>query len=239
MARTLQPGGVLFLQVGSTAGPDGNPYPIDALIFSHLAAMGLTFQTRIAWVIPHGLTPKRRLAERYETALVFTKGPVPRVFNPNAIRLPQKQPGKKAFKGPNKGSLSGHPLGAFPSNVWQISNAGHNRQGATGEHPAQMPAELARRAILLYSNPGDLVCDTFAGSGTTQSEAIRTGRAFTGADLFYADTRAKRLAAVAPDLVTPLTGVTDESLAVWEAEAKPVHIGARPVSSIPAQAVLI
>ncbi|OGU23757.1 MAG: hypothetical protein A2580_17900 [Hydrogenophilales bacterium RIFOXYD1_FULL_62_11] len=227
MARTLAPGGTLFYQVGSTRGPDGGLVPIDTVLFQHLITMGLTFKTRIAWVVPHGLTPKRRLAERYETALVFTKGPEHRVFNPDPVRTPQRQPGKRAFRGPNKGQLSGNPFGAHPSNVWTIPNARHNAPGRVEGHPAQMPVELARRAILLWTLPGDLVVDCFSGSGTTAEAAIRTGRAFSGCDLFYEDLRAQRLAAVSPDLSTPLPGITDESLAVWQAEARPVHVPAR------------
>ena len=227
MVRTLAPGGTLFLQVGSTRGPDGGLYPLDCLLFQHLSNMGLTFHSRVCWVQPHGLTPKRRLAERYETALVFSKGPQ-LVFNPTPARMPQKQPSKRAFKGPNKGQLSGHPLGAFPSNVWHISNAGNDRKDGVEGHPAQMPAELARRAILLYTLPQDLVCDVFSGSGTTHSECVRTGRGFTGCDLFYEDMRAKRLEQVSPDLVTMLPGVTDESLAVWQAEARIVEVPPNP-----------
>lgn len=226
MARTLCDGGVLFYQVGATRGPDGGLFPLDVLLFQHLLTMGLTFQSRVAWVIPHGLTPKRRLAERYETALVFTKGPAPRVFNPTPARTPQKQPGKRAFKGPNAGQVSSHPFGAAPTNVWPISNAGHNRGGRVDGHPAQMPVDLARRAIQLYTLPGDLVCDPFAGSGTTAEAALATGRAFTGCDLFYEDVRRARLASVAPDLVSHLPGVTEQTLPVWQAEARAVHVPA-------------
>jgi DNA modification methylase len=224
-ARTLMPGGVLFMQVGATHGPDGVLYPIDIACFEHLRQMGLTFQSRIAWVTPHGLTPKRRLSERYETALVFSKGPAPRVFNPDPVRVPQKQPAKRSFKGKRKGELSGHPFGAFPSNVWHISNVRHNVPEKVA-HPAQMPIELARRAILLYSNCDDLVMDCFAGSGTTAAACIETGRAFSGCDLSYEDLRRERLSKVAPDLVCLLPGVTKQSLAVWQAEARPVHVPA-------------
>lgn len=228
-ARILQQGGVLFLQVGATRGPDGHSlYPIDIMLFQHLQAMGLTFQSRVIWTIPHGLTPKRRLAERYETALVFTKGPSPRTFNPTPARQPQQNPGKRAFKGPRKGELSGHPFGAFPTNVWHIGNAGHNRKDGVTGHPAQMPTELVRRAILLYTTPQDLVVDPFSGSGTTHAECIRTGRAFSGADLHFENLRSARLAKVAPDLVSTLPGVTDESMSVWSAEAVPVHVPASP-----------
>jgi DNA modification methylase len=203
--------------------------PLDVLLYEDLRRTGLEFQNRIVWVVPHGLTPRRRLAERYETILVWSKGAP--TFNPNAARVPQRQPSKRAFKGQRRGALSGHPLGAWPTNVWTVRNVGHNhRDRACGDHPAAFPVALAKRALLLYSMPGDLVCDPFSGSGSTQIAALETGRAFVGADLFYEDLRARRLAAAVPDLATPLPGVTSESLAVWQAEAARVDHPARPIT---------
>lgn len=219
-ARVVKPGGVIVVQAGSTRDETDTLVPLDILLFDTIKKTGLSFQNRIAWLIPHGLTPKRRLSERHETALVFAKGE-PSVFNATPARTPQKQPGKKAFKGPNKGKISSHPHGAWPSNVWAISNIGANHPEKTG-HPAQYPVELARRAIMLYTMPGDLVVDPFSGSGTTHEAARRTGRAFSGADLFYADMRDKRMNGLEMDNVTTLPGVTDETIAVWAAEAREV-----------------
>lgn len=223
-SRILKPGGTLILQVGATRDETQTLIPIDSLLIDPAKKAGLGFISRIAWVIPHGLTPKRRLAERYETAMVFSKGEQT-TFNPSAARIPQKQPGKRAFKGPNKGKLSGHPLGAHPTNVWNIPAIGHNNPEQT-DHPAQFPLELAKRAIMLYSMPGDIVIDPFSGSGTTHAACIQTGRTFSGADLYYEDTRSARLREIFPDLYSSLSGVTDESLAVWQAEARPVTIQA-------------
>src|SRR3546814_9358154 len=74
------------------------------LIFDAIKRTGLNFQSRVAWVVSHGLTPKKRLSERYETALIFSKGE-PSVFNPASARTPQKQPNKRSYKGPHKGKL--------------------------------------------------------------------------------------------------------------------------------------
>jgi len=222
MSRVLAPGGVIFLQVGQTYLDDGSLYPIDVMLFNYLREMGLSYQSRIVWTVGHGLSPKRRLAERYETVLVFSKGEAT-VFNANAARIPQKEPGKRAFKGPNKGQLSGHPLGAWPTNVWHIPAVGANN-GEKTDHCAQFPLALVKRAILLYTKPGQLVCDPFNGSGTTQVGCVETGREFAGCDLFYAQTRAQRLAAVSADVLCDLPGVTDELLAVRQAEAGAVRL---------------
>lgn len=238
-ARVLKPGGVICFQVGSTRDWMGQLLPLDVAVFEYFRQCHLTFQNRVVWTVPHGLTPKQRLAERYETLLIFSKGEP--TFNPNAARIPQKQPGKRAFKGPNQGKLSGNPLGAWPTNVWDdIGNVGHAHPDKEfGDHPAQFPLALAKRAILLYSMPGDVVCDVFSGSGTTQVGAIQTGRAFIGCDLFYEDLRAKRVGATQPDLVTPLTGITDASLAVWQAEARKVELPAVPRSLAEEQQQLV
>lgn len=220
MARTVKPGGIVALNVGKTIDRNGRLMPMSNLIFDDLISSGLQFQTEVIWTIPHGLTPKERLAERHETILIFSKGD-PSVFNANAARKPQKQPSKRSYKGPNKGQLSCNPLGAHPTDVWDdIVNVRHNHpERAHGAHPAQFPVLLPKRAIMLYTNPGDLVVDPFSGSGSTAVAAIESGRDFTGCDLFYEDLRARRIAAAAPDSVCKLTGVTDESVAVWQAEA--------------------
>lgn len=57
--------------------------------------------------------------------------------------------------------------------------------GPHGYHryPAKFIPQLVRRIIEDYSEPGDLVGDTFLGSGTTGVEALRCGREFWGADI--------------------------------------------------------
>lgn len=230
MARTLRPGGVVCLNVGKTRDWEDRLMPLDVLLYEDLRRAGLSFQSRVVWTVTHGLQPKSRLADRYETVLVFSKGEQA-TFNPNVARIPQKEPGKRAFKGPNKGNLSGNPFGAFPTDVWDdIPQVGHNHPDRKeGVHPAQFPKRLAKRAMLLYTIAGDLVCDCFSGSGSTAVAAIETGRAFVGADLFYEELRAKRIANAALDNYSPLPGVTDESVAVWQAEARRVSHDAKPI----------
>ena len=49
-------------------------------------------------------------------------------------------------------------------------------------HSTQKPEELLYRIILATSNPGDMVLDPFAGSGTTAAMAKKLGRNFIGFD---------------------------------------------------------
>jgi DNA modification methylase len=224
MERTVKPGGVVAINVGKTLDMNGQLMPISHMIYEDLVKSGLQFENEIVWTIPHGLTPKKRLSDRHETIMIFSKGGA-RTFNANAVRTPQKQPGKRAYKGPNRGELSGNPYGAHPSDVWSdIVNIRHNHpEKKHGAHPAQFPIDLPKRAILLYTNPGALVCDPFSGSGSTQIACVEAHRNFIGCDLFYEDLREKRLADATADTMSLLTGVTDETVAVWQAEAKRVE----------------
>lgn len=47
-------------------------------------------------------------------------------------------------------------------------------------HPTQKPDWLMERLVADFSDPGDLILDPFAGSGTTGVAAIRLGRRFIG-----------------------------------------------------------
>lgn len=49
-----------------------------------------------------------------------------------------------------------------------------------GIHPTQKPVDLFAYLVATYSNPGELVCDPFMGSGTTGIAAVRLGRGFVG-----------------------------------------------------------
>jgi adenine-specific DNA-methyltransferase len=102
-------------------------------------------------------------------------------FNLDSIRVPQKYPNKRHYKGPRKGELSGNPLGKNPGDVWEIGNVKHNHPEKT-DHPCQFPVELVRRLILAFTNVGDVIVDPFMGSGTTAVSATLEGRDYIGFD---------------------------------------------------------
>ena len=52
-----------------------------------------------------------------------------------------------------------------------------------GKHPTQKPVSLIDRCIRASTNPGDIVFDPFAGSGTTGVAALALGRRFLGVEL--------------------------------------------------------
>ena len=55
-----------------------------------------------------------------------------------------------------------------------------NNPDRTGKHPTEKPVSLMSELVGLFSNPGELICDPFMGSGTTGVSAARMGRRFVG-----------------------------------------------------------
>lgn len=50
-------------------------------------------------------------------------------------------------------------------------------------HPTQKPTELVQQLIEMFSEPGQLICDPFLGSGTTAIAAVNTGRHYIGYEI--------------------------------------------------------
>jgi len=178
--RVLSPKGSLCWQVGNFV-KDGEVFPLDILFYPLFKKQGLKLRNRIVWYFGHGLHCSKRLSGRHETILWFTKGDDYH-FNLDPIRIPQKYPGKRHFKGPNKGKLSGNPFGKNPSDVWDIPNVKSNHIEKT-IHPCQFPVELIERLVLSMTKKGDLVYDPFLGVGTTAVASFRHGRRVAGAEI--------------------------------------------------------
>lgn len=179
--RILKNGGSICWQVGNhIAGPQ-EILPLDIALYPIFASHGLKLRNRIVWHFEHGLHCSKRLSGRYETILWFTKGD-DYAFDLDPVRVPQKYPGKKQFKGPNAGKFSCNPLGKNPSDVWIFPNVKHNHIEKT-VHPCQFPVELVERLVLALTSEGDLVVDPYIGVGTTAVAAIRHKRRAAGADI--------------------------------------------------------
>jgi len=181
-ARILAHDGSLCWQVGNHISQDGEVFPLDVYIYRICKRLGLKLRNRIVWYFEHGLHCKNRLSGRYETILWFTKSDR-YVFNLDAIRVPQKYPGKKYFKGEKAGQFSCNPLGKNPGDVWVIPNVKHNHVEKT-IHPCQFPIELVERLVLALTNAGDLIVDPYLGVGSSACAAILNKRRAAGADLY-------------------------------------------------------
>lgn len=178
--RVLAANGSLCWQVGNHIGKEGEVFPLDIFIYRICKRLGLKLRNRIIWCFEHGLHCRKRLSGRYETILWFTKTD-DYIFNLDTIRIPQKYPGKKYFKGEKAGQYSCNPLGKNPADIWTIPNVKHNHVEKT-IHPCQFPIELVERLVLALTNPGDLVVDPYVGVGSAACAAVLHERRAAGAD---------------------------------------------------------
>jgi adenine-specific DNA-methyltransferase len=189
--RVLRDDGSICWQVGNF-GEGGEVFPLDIYYYDIFKKFGLFLRNRIIWHFGHGLHASRRFSGRYETILWFTKSDK-YVFNLDTVRVPSKYPGKRHFKGPNKGKPSGNPLGKNPSDIWQvvaqdweeelwdIPNVKANHPEKT-IHPCQFPIELVERCVLALTNEDDWVFDPYAGVGSSLIAATKHNRRAMGCE---------------------------------------------------------
>lgn len=185
LIRVLSPHGSICWEVGNFVDK-GEIFPLDIFYYQIFKKHELQLRNRIVWRFGHGLHASNRFSGRYETILWFTKTKN-YTFNLDAVRVPSKYPGKRHFKGPNKGRLSGNPLGKNPSDIWttiqedwdseiwDIPNVKSNHPEKT-IHPCQFPVELVERCVLALTNEDDWVLDPFAGVGSTVLAALKNKR---------------------------------------------------------------
>ncbi len=101
-------------------------------------------------------------------------------FGPDGCSMPRR----KTF-------LSEHD-GVIPWTWWTNKEVGHNQEakkeiialfGAANVFDTPKPERLIERVIHIATNPGDLVLDSFLGSGTTAAVAHKMGRRYIGIEM--------------------------------------------------------
>ncbi|EQD54302.1 DNA methylase N-4/N-6 domain-containing protein, partial [mine drainage metagenome] len=157
LTRVVADTGSVCWQVGNYV-ERGEVFPLDIYFYPIFKRLGLRLRNRIVWHFGHGLHASRRFSGRYETLMWFTKGDRYK-FNLDLVRVPSMYPGKRYYKGPKKGQVSGNPLGKNPSDFWEglaeewddatwnIPNVKFNHPEKTN-HPCQFPVELVERCVL-------------------------------------------------------------------------------------------
>ena len=192
LVRVLADTGNLCWQVGNYVDK-GEVFPLDIYFYEIFKRFGLKLRNRIIWRFNHGLHCTKRFSGRYEVILWFSKSD-DYIFNLDPVRVPAKYPGKRHFKGPKRGQLSGNPLGKNPSDVWDvvthdwedgvwdIPNVKANHPEKT-EHPCQFPVELVQRCVLALTQPDGVVFDPYCGVGSTIIAALQHDRKAIAAEL--------------------------------------------------------
>jgi site-specific DNA-methyltransferase (adenine-specific) len=128
------------------------------------------FLNEIIWAYDYGGRPKNRWPAKHDNILMYVKNSDDYVFNLNDIdRIPYMAPGLVGKEKAEKGKL--------PTDTWWHTIVSPTGKEKTG-YPTQKPLGILKRIIQASSNPGDLVVDFFAGSGTTGAAAVELGRKF-------------------------------------------------------------
>ena len=153
------------------------------------------FLNEIVWAYDYGARTRSRWPAKHDTILWYALDPSAYVFDYEAMdRIPYMAPGLVT---PEKAAR-----GKTPTDVWWhtiVPTASKERTG----WPGQKPLGILERIVKVHSEPGDLVLDFFAGSGTTGEAAARNGRRFALVDREpeACALMARRLAAWAPECV--------------------------------------
>jgi site-specific DNA-methyltransferase (adenine-specific) len=153
------------------------------------------FQNEIIWAYDYGGRSKSKWSAKHDNILWYTRDPKKFTFNFEEMdRIPYMAPG---LVGKEKAAR-----GKTPTDVWWHTIVSPNGKEKNG-YSTQKPLGVLDRIIKVHSNPGDLVLDFFAGSGTTGESAARNGREFLLVDENPEATQvmAKRLAEFAPQSI--------------------------------------
>lgn len=194
--RVLKPTGAFFLAIGDEFAAEHKV---------RLDALGLTLRNWIVWHYTFGVSCTKKFNRSHAHIFYYVRDPKNYTFNADGIRVPSARQTTYADRRAN-------PVGKLPDDTWVLrpqETDDHFREDGdtwnvprvcgtfrerTG-HPCQMPEAVLERIIRAATNPGELVIDPFAGSGTTLAVAKKLGRKYLGTELSedYADAVRKRL----------------------------------------------
>lgn len=160
------------------------------------------FRNEIIWGYQWGGVGKTEFAKKHDDILWYSKTAQSWVFNEKDMREPYITKDTRWHNNED---------GKLIRDIWDdipvINTMSTERLG----YPTQKPEKLIERIIKASSNPGDIVFDCFAGSGTTQAVAMKLGRRFIGADINLGaiETTTKRLLNIQKELKETID--TDET----------------------------
>ena len=161
MLRVLRPSGSLMVHLDQREVHYVKVYLDGLLGRDH-------FVNEIIWHWDYGARSKRRWSVKHNTILWYVKNPLDYTYNYDTIdRIPYLAP---MLVGPEKAAK-----GKTPTDVWWHTIVSPTGKEKTG-YPTQKPLGVLERIVRTHSNPGEVVLDCFAGSGTTGAAALKFGR---------------------------------------------------------------
>lgn len=166
--RVLKPDGTFYVAIGDA-------YAAEIRVIGR--QLGLTLRNWIIWQYSFGQNMRGRFSLSHTHIFYFSRDRAKFTFNDMQVRYPSS-------RHTEYGDRRANPLGRLPDDVWdefpRVCGTFKERQGW---HGCQMPESLLARIIRVSSNPGEVVLDPFAGSGTTPAAAVKLGRIAVGIDM--------------------------------------------------------
>src|SRR3954470_14580731 len=201
--RVLKPGGTFWLAIGDEYAAE---LKVDA---EH--KLGFSTRSWVVWYYTFGVNCTKKFSRSHVHLFHFVKDEANFTFN--AVDPQVRVPSARALVYADKRA---NPAGRLPDDTWvlrpqdlptgfqptddtwyyaRVAGTFKERQGF---HGCQMPEQLLGRIIRVSSNPGDIVLDPFAGSGTTLAVAKKLGRKWMGFELSeeYVRSATERLNAI-------------------------------------------
>jgi site-specific DNA-methyltransferase (adenine-specific) len=212
VSRVLKSTGTFWLAIGDEYAAELKLIAQDEL--------GLTCRSWVIWYYTFGVNCKRKFSRSHAHLFHFVKDTNNFTFNIDDILVPSARMTTYADRRAN-------PKGRLPDDTWvlrpqdlldgwhpeddtwyfpRVAGTFKERQGF---HGCQMPEQLLGRIILVSSNPGELVLDPFAGSGTTLAVAKKLGRYCKGFELSPDYARAVKSRLQGIKVGDPLSGAVD------------------------------
>ena len=186
LVTALKPTGTFWLAIGDDFAAELK------LIFQR--ELGLTCRSWVIWYYTFGVNCKFKFSRSHTHLFHFVKNPNLATFNGDAIKVPSARQlvyGDKRAQ--NGGRLPDDTWILRPQDVpeafggeedtWYFPRVCGTFKERAGFHGCQMPEQLLGRIIKACSNPGDLMLEPFAGSGTTLIVAKKLDRRFIGFEL--------------------------------------------------------
>jgi hypothetical protein len=161
-----------------------------------------SFRNHLAWVYAGRELSRRHYNAKHDDILFYTRGRS-WTFHPERILEPLRESSRRALSRhvdedgvpyviryrdgggfaqqdePGRTYRQPLPAGGLPRDWF---TADYARKSERTGYPTQKPEALVARFVAASSEPGDLVADLFAGSGTTAVVAARLGRRWLAAD---------------------------------------------------------
>ena len=179
----------------------------------------LTLRSKIVWFQPSRLAQGRiNYTNNYDIICYFTKGPRPKTFDLDAIRVDQLVELEHRLRCERVPSVANgrfpktkfNDKGKNPGDVWgdikQLTYRSKELVSRETLNTIQKPEKLMERLVKASSAVGDLILDPFAGVGTCPVVCKRLGRRFIGieSDKTFVNAANSRLAATERGIVEEL-----------------------------------